>query len=287
MLQAFLLPLLLQVSVDPSKDTITIGSHAPAQGTYSAPREPLSPQKAQLEECMEQARKDPSTAIATASTWITRSSGAEQAYPQQCLGMAYTSLLRWQAAEQAFLAAHTAARADDYSYRARLAAMAGNSALADGRNDAALADLDLAIKDAAAGSDTVANGEIQIDRARALVAQGKTADAAAALAEARRDAPQNPDGWLLSATLARRSGDLGAAQAQIETAAGLDPKNPQVGLEAGVIAALAGRDDAARKSWQSVIDTSPGTPEADTANAYIAEVGGVPAAPPAAPENSR
>ena len=121
----------------------------------------------------------------------------------------------------------------------------------------------------------------------ALVAQGKTADAAAALAEARRDAPQNPDGWLLSATLARRSGDLGAAQAQIETAAGLDPKNPQVGLEAGVIAALAGRDDAARKSWQSVIDTSPGTPEADTANAYIAEVGAVPAAPPAAPENSR
>ena len=138
------------------------------------------------------------------------------------------------------------------------------------------------ITDAAgAASDTLAHGEIQSDRSRALVAQGKLDDAAAALTEARRDAPQNADGWLLSATLSRRKGDLGAAQAQIETAAGLDPKNPQVGLEAGVIAALAGHDDAARKSWQSVIDTSPAAPEAETARTYLAEIGGGSAPTPA------
>lgn len=281
MLFALFLPLLAEVTVLPSKDAIWIDSGARTVTPNPALREPPSPQQSQLEECMGQASKDPSTAIVTASTWIGRSSGTEQAYPNQCLGMAYMSLLRWQAAEEAFLAGYKAASPTDYTFRSRLAAMAGNAALADGRNDAALADLALAQQDATAASDTLAHGEIQIDRSRALVAQGKLDDAAAALTEARRDAPQNADGWLLSATLSRRKGDLGAAQAQIETAAGLDPKNPQVGLEAGVIAALAGHDDAARKSWQSVIDTSPAAPEAETARTYLAEIGGGSAPTPA------
>ena len=91
---------------------------------------------------------------------------------------------------------------------------------------------------------------------------------------ARRDSPQNAETWLLSATLARRQGDLASAQARIQTAAGLDFKNPDIGLEAGVIAALGNRDDAARKSFQSVIDTAARTPEAEAAKGYLDQLGG-------------
>ena len=132
------------------------------------------------------------------------------------------------------------------------------------------------------GEEAELGGEIQTDRSRALVALGKLDEAAAALEIARRDSPQNAETWLLSATLARRQGDLTSAQARIETAAGLDPKNPDIGLEAGVIAALAKRDDAARKSFQSVIDTAAGTPEAKAAQGYLDQLGPPPQPAPAA-----
>ena len=41
------------------------------------------------------------------ASWLPRvtTSGAAASYPQQCLGYAYTMLLRWEAAERSFLAA--------------------------------------------------------------------------------------------------------------------------------------------------------------------------------------
>ena len=83
--------------------------------------------------CQAEARRDPTGAIATASAWLAELSGGDHSYPQQCLGVAYVSLLRWQAAEQAFMAAHDTHNAADPAGRARLAAMAGNAALADNR----------------------------------------------------------------------------------------------------------------------------------------------------------
>ncbi|HEX7710043.1 MAG TPA: tetratricopeptide repeat protein [Sphingomonadaceae bacterium] len=258
MLLAALLPLLAQAAAPPTMD------------------------QTKLAVCLDQASKNPQTAIVTASEWIGTATGAARAYPQQCLGVADTLIERWQPAEQAFLAGRGFAAPADYVTRARLAAMAGNAALADGRNDAALADFDLAVADAGQGKETELGGEIQTDRSRALVALGKLDEAAAALEIARRDSPQNAETWLLSATLARRQGDLTSAQARIETAAGLDPKNPDIGLEAGVIAALAKRDDAARKSFQSVIDTAAGTPEAKAAQGYLDQLGPPPQPAPAA-----
>lgn len=245
MLLAPLLPLLAQVSAPPTMD------------------------QTKLAVCLDQAKKDPQTAIVTASEWIGEANGATRAYPQQCLGVADTLMQRWQPAEQAFLTGHDFADENDHALRARLAAMAGNAALADGRNDAALTDFDLAVADAGKGGEAKLGGEIQTDRSRALVALGKMDEADAALEIARRDAPQDPATWLLSATLSRRQGDLATAQSRIQTAAGLDPKNPDIGLEAGVIAALDGRYDAARKSFQSVIDTSFGSPQAKTARGYL------------------
>lgn len=231
---------------------------------------------AKLAICLELARSDSSTAILTASTWLRESSGPDRAYAHQCLGAAYTSLQRWQAAEEAFLLAHDLALPEDHAFRAKLAAMAGNAAIAQEQNIGALADFELALAAAAKAGDTVLAGDIQVDRARALVALERLDEAAEALALARQNAPQNPEAWLLSATLWRRLDTLDVAQNYIETAGGLDPLDPAIGLEAGVIAVLAGRDEAAARSWRSVIDLAPGSPEAETARSYLAQIEGDP-----------
>jgi tetratricopeptide (TPR) repeat protein len=209
--------------------------------------------------CLDQARTDPTAAILTASTWLRESTGAER-------------LSRWQAAEEAFLLAHDLAPDTDHAFRAKLATMAGNAAIAQDQNLGALADFEIALADAEKAGDTRLAGDIQVDRARALVALERPGDAAEALVIARRDAPQNPETWLLSATMSRRLEQLEIAQSQIETAAGLDPRNPAIGLEAGVIAILSGREDAAVRSWRSVIEFAPDSPEAATARSYIAQL---------------
>ena len=148
--------------------------------------------------------------------------------------------------------------------------MAGNAALAAGDAEAALGAFDQATADAAGQG--ALTGEIALDSARALVLLGENEQADEALAAARAAAPNDAQAWLLSATLARRTGDLATAQTQIERAAELDPRSRAIGLEAGVIAVLSGREDAARKSWQSVIEASPDSPEAETARGYVAQL---------------
>ena len=156
--------------------------------------------------------------------------------------------------------------------RARLGAMAGNAALAQGAFEQALTTLDLARNEASGAGDIRLTGEIAIDRARALVALKRNDDAAKALVEARTTAADNALAWLLSATLSRREGKLAEAQAQIAAAAELAPRDPEIGLEAGVIAMLAGNEAAARRSWQSAIDTAPQSQAATTARGYLAQL---------------
>ena len=182
--------------------------------------------------------------------------------------------MRWDEAEDTFLAARDALLADEKVHRAKLGGMAANAALADSRPGAALASLEQARSDATSAGDLALAGELEIDRSRALVALDRPAEAEAALNTARRDAAQDADTWLLSATLARRLGKLQDAQFYIETAAGLSPVDPAIGLEAGVIAVLSGHDEAARKSWQSVITAAPGSEAAVTAKSYIDQLGG-------------
>ena len=127
--------------------------------------------------------------------------------------------------------------------------------------------------------DASLGADIATDRARALVGLGSLDEAADALANARRNVPQNPDTWLLSATLSRRQGKLEEAQSEIQTAAALAPSDPAVGLEAGLIAALGGHDDAARQSWRSVMELAPTAPEAAVAKDYLAQLDQAPAKP--------
>jgi tetratricopeptide (TPR) repeat protein len=233
--------------------------------------------------CLDRARTDPTTAIVEASDWSAQTAGADAGYAQQCLGQAYTMLLRWDAAERAFLAARDATGAGEHFRRARLATMAGNAALAGERPADALVSLDLAANDAGAAADDGLRAMIEVDRARALVMQGREAEADATLAAARTLDAQSPFAWLLSATLARRLGKLDEAQGYIETASALAPDYPEIGLEAGVIAMLAGRQDAAEASWRSVVELDPGGPAAASARAYLAQVAEPAAEAPSAP----
>ena len=248
---------------------------------------PLPPLRTVAEDrlalCLGKARTDPATAIAEASEWANEASGPDASYPQQCLGLAYTALLRWEAAERAFLAARDVAAPDDKFRRAQLGTMAGNAALAGERAAVALAVLDVAAGDAEADGDAGLRAIVEIDRARAQVLQGDEAAAEATLALARTLDPQSPFAWLLSATLARRLGKLGEAQGFIATAATLAPDHLETGLEAGVIAMLAGREAAAAQSWNSVVALAPASDEAASARAYLAQLG-EPAPQPAAPE---
>jgi hypothetical protein len=242
---------------------------------------PAPLEQVQLEQCLDKARGDPATAMAEASSWLGETSGAPSSYPQQCLGYAYTLLLRWDAAERAFLAAREAELATSHFRRAQLATMAANAALAENRGEAALAALGLAATDAALTGDAGLRAVVETDRARALVALGREGEAEAVLAAARSFDPQNALAWLLSATLARRLGKLDEAQRFIETAGALSPNYSEVGLEAGVIAMLQGREEAAKASWESVVAVEPDSEAAETARGYLAQLAELSAREPA------
>jgi len=233
-------------------------------------------EETRLQTCLDQAATDPAAALVTASQWLGQrqgeTEGAGVSLAQQCLGVAATNLLRWEEAETAFIAARDARPVDQSEWRARLGTMAANAALASGRNAQALAHLQLAQADAALAQDAGLGASIANDRARALVALQRPEDAGAALADARLLAPADPQGWLLSATLARRLENLSEAQSFILEASRLSPGDPAVMLEAGLIAALGGDDDAARSNWQGLVEGAPDTPQAEIAREYLAQL---------------
>jgi len=231
-----------------------------------------------LADCLRIGREDPDMAVGLARHWLSEVTvPSEKVRANQCLGLMLAQKGDFDGAFAAFTEAVGLIPEAQAVGAVPLIAMAGNAALAAGKPQDALTWLDraLIVRDFA---DNAALGAVQIDRARALVALGRTADAAKALTAAHTLAPDNADGWLLSATLARRGKDLVLAQHDIEEAARLDPRNPAIGVEAGVIAMLGNREDAARQSWQSVVALAPQSDEARTARDYLAQIGPAPAA---------
>jgi len=230
-----------------------------------------SPRTARAQDCLAAVEDDAENAVDLATSWLATAKGADRIDAQTCLGMAHSRLNDWPEAETAFLAARDGAGADRLG-RARLGEMAGNAALAAGTPDRALTALDIARADVKGLASPELEADVALDRARALVALKRDAEAEDALADARTAAPDNAEAWLLSATLSRRMGHLAEAQARIERAAALLPIDPAIGLEAGVIAMLAGHEEAARRSWQSVVTAAPASAEAETAKGYLAQL---------------
>jgi len=266
---SLLLPLFMQVGPAPSVAPI---SAVPPELRDRPPRSGSTPDRAAappaIEVCLGTARTDPAKARALAEEWVARTNGLQRAAGRHCLGVAAGNEGDWRAAAEAFLAARE--DASDQRFRARMGALAGSALLADGKAPEALAVLDASVGDAA--NDAELTGAIALDRAAALVALGRTGEASSALGQARAAVPGDAQAWLLSATLARRAGDLITAQAQIEQAASIDSRDPAIGLEAGVIAALGGRDEAAVKSFESVVSATPDGVEAATALTYLEQL---------------
>lgn len=241
---AILLPLLLQTAA------------APAAAPQVDPR---------LGECVELAGSDPVTGVVRANEWIAANGGSPA---WQCLGLAEAGSGRFDRAEAAFTRSAGLAEAASDPNLGNIWMQAGNAALAAGQGATALVHLDRAL---ATGTLTgTALGEVQLDRARALVAASRPDDAAAALKEAVRLAPQDPLGWLLSATLARRMDRLDQAASDIAIAAALSPGEPAILLERGNIAVLSGDPGTARAQWRQVAQAAPGSPQADAAAQQLA-----------------
>ncbi|WP_421850996.1 tetratricopeptide repeat protein [Novosphingobium sp.] len=286
------------------------GAIQPATQSANPAAAPARPATSRYARCLAAGRENPSAAITAARTWLSETPASpanpERGAAAQCLGQLLADSGDYAAAETAFAESAAQVSATDIAARAALQAMAGNAALAGGKADDALAWFDKALADppskAPTAEENASRGAVQIDRSRALVAQNRLPEASGALEEAHRLAPNDPEGWLLSATLARRGKDLDRAQRDIEVAASLaahgDPLGAPIGLEAGVIAMLSGREDAARKSWDSVVALAPDSPEAATAKGYLDQLGPAPTsssapapaaspAPAAPPETSR
>lgn len=255
-----LLMLALQ-GASPETDAVMARSRREAAAARQASREAAAPQSvlplapetaARLQACLDSATADPDAGIRAANDW--RMAGGSF-HARQCLGFAYAKADRWAPATVAFeQAAEEAERAGDVSSSARLWAQAGNAALASGEAAKARDHFDAAL--ARGMADGLAKGEAYLDRARARVALDDLPGARQDLDSALDLAPRDPLAWLLSATLARRTGEMTLAQSHIARAVQMAPDDASVALEEGNIAILTDHADVARSAWQRAVRLS-------------------------------
>ena len=230
----------------------------------------FSPAQARFELCAVVAAKDPARALDEASAWAIAGGGG---YARECAGLAYVAENRWKPAAAAFEQAARKFEAEqDGRTAARLWVQAGNAELAGGDAKQARSHLDAALS--GGRLEGTEAGEALLDRARAAYALGDGKAARVDLDAALRLVPADPLAWLLSATAARRDGDLVRAQADIEQAATRSPDDASVALEAGNIAVLSGADDAARTAWGAAVRSAPTSPAGKAAAEQLARLGG-------------
>lgn len=217
-------------------------------------------------ECMDLASADPAAGVLNASRWRVEGGGM---LARQCLGVAYTNQQKWAAAAGAFEeAAHDAEAAKD-ARAANYWAQSGNAWLAAGDAAKARRALDAAL---AGGSlSGLALGEAHLDRARALVGTNALESAREDIDKALVEARDDPLGWLLSATLARRQGDLPRAHRDIAEALKRAGNDASVQLEAGNIAASERDEAGARAAWARAVELGQDGPVADAAKKALAQ----------------
>jgi tetratricopeptide (TPR) repeat protein len=246
------------------------------QATTPGSAQPLPTlNEVQFTECLDLARKDAPSAVTEASLWAQQNGGY---LARACQGFAYASDFKFDLAVPILSEAAKGAEERKDPRAARFWAQAGNAAIADDKPADALTALDSALIVATANTE---KADIEVDRARALVALNRSDEAVTALASARQLGPENGTAWLLSATLARRLNKLPDALTYIQTAASLLPRDPAVALEAGNIAIEAGDEAAARKQWEQTIAIAPASRQASSAQKLLAALRADIAAAPA------
>ena len=224
---------------------------------------------ARFDRCIAQIATDPAAARAAAAEWRMEGGGW---FARQCAGMAYARQASWPAAAAEFDAAARAAEAGHDARAPTYWAQAGNAWLAAAEPAKARVALDAAL--ASGGLAGLQRGEAQLDRARALVALDQLAAARGDLDAALKDAPDDPLAWLLSATLARRTGDLPRAKADVAEALKRAADDASVQLEAGNIAALGHDEASARRAWSEAARVAPASDAGRSAAAALKQFDG-------------
>jgi len=214
-----------------------------------------SPDQVRFDACVALAQNAPAQALEQAGAWRVSGGGL---LARHCEALAYVAQSRWAPAATAFEAAARAADTQADARASNFWVQAGNAALAGGEPARARAAFDAAIARAQLNGSEL--GEVHLDRARALVAANDLRGARGDLDTALRLVPADPLAWLLSATQARRTGDLTRARADIAEAGKRSPDDAAVALEAGNIAVLSGSDSAARTAWEAAVRNAPASP---------------------------
>lgn len=223
--------------------------------------------------CLASAGREPALAVTEATKWLGAGGGVPA---RHCLALAYLANRQYAPAALALEAAAKAAETAKDPHVMALWGQAGNAALAGGDATRALDYLNTAL---ARDGGTEERAQVLIDRARALVELKRDVPARADLDEAIKLDPASPYGWLLRATLARRDGDLPAAEASILEAAKRAPDDADISLEAGNIAARQGKIGLARQAWSAAAAAAPGSPAALAATGALAANPDTPAKP--------
>ena len=235
----------------------------------AGPTGPAIPADVRFEACMDTALTDTGLGIAEADRWIAADGGF---IARACKGFALSEASRFAEAQAVFAEASRLAEDAGDRRAGRYAAQAGNAALVAGDAAAALALFERAAT-LSAKEPAPARGAILLDRARALVALGREAEARALFPAILDLAPADPLAWLLSATLARRMGDFDLARAHAAEAGSRATADPAIALELGNIAYAGGDEANARTLWQRTIDLAPASDAAATASAHLARLG--------------
>ncbi|MEP4893573.1 tetratricopeptide repeat protein [Parasphingorhabdus sp.] len=231
------------------------------------PSAPMTMSEVRFNECVDLAVDDPASGVVEANKWRIEGGGF---LARHCLGFAYAEQFNWGAATKSFAQAASEAEVAKYPRVANFWAQAGNAALAGNQPDKALEYLNAALVQGSLIG--LEKGEVHLDRARAHVALNDYAAATKEFAMVHKLAPQDPLGWLLSATLARRMGDLPLALADIQVAARLAQRDPAVALETGNIAYEGGDTEQAKINWEKAISLDPESRSATVAKKYLGQL---------------
>lgn len=270
MISSLLLPLLMQSATPYGSpiDPVLRPSEAKREGPVNAPPvKARTPGDIRFEQCLDQVTDDPASGLLTANKWQIEGGGY---LARNCLGFAYAEQENWPKAIVEFVQAAEKAQAAGDERAGNFWSQAGNAALASGDHQLALKYFGTALEQK--DLDGLLKGEVHLDMARAFVAFNKYDEAKQQFALVHELVPEDPLGWLLSATLARRMGDLVQAKSDIAVAAKLVTSDPAIALEAGNIAYEAGDVANARINWEQAVKYDPDSSSAKAAARYLAQM---------------
>ncbi len=252
------------------------GEDAPAQERVVPEPSAVPEASRRLLRCL--AMDDPQAAIAEGARWLLEDGGIEA---ELCVGVGYEGAGQWAEAEQAYLRAAALAETQDDARRPAILASAARMALARGEAEEAKTRFDQVLSEDGFGD--AVRGGVLMDRARAHMMLGDGNAAQLDLVAAQALLPNAPAVWLLSATLARRQGNLDTAGDFIDRALELDRTDPATLLEAGNIAIRMNAVGVARQAWGQAAQNDPEGQAGQAATRNIEQLDGLLASGPTAP----